>query len=63
MKDLQSHLISEPLSLVDPIRSKYASNNPLPPTTNTGSYPIDSIFVSPQLSDIVRGGWLELGEG
>ena len=34
----------------------------MPPTTNTGSYPIDSIFVSPTLSDIVRGGWLELGD-
>ena len=27
------------------------------------SYPIDGIFVSPELIDIVRGGWLELGEG
>ena len=53
MKDLQTHLISEPLSLVDPFAQ----------SINTGSYPIDSIFVSPQLSDIVRGGWLELGEG
>ena len=53
MKDLQSHLVSDPLSLIDPIRAKYPTTNPLPPTTNTGSYHIDSIFVSQQLSDIV----------
>lgn len=63
LKDLQSHLISEPLNLVDPIRQKYPSTTALPPTTTMGSYPIDSIFVSPELTNIIRGGWLELGEG
>lgn len=63
MKDLQTHLTSEPISLIDPIRYKYPISGPFPPTTSTGSYPIDSIFVSPQLNDIVRGGWLEIGVG
>lgn len=61
--DLQSHLTAEPLNLVDPIRSKYPTDQPLPPTTTKGSYPIDGIFMSPEIADIVRGGWLELGVG
>ena len=26
----------------------------------TGSFPIDSIFVSPQLQNITRGGWIKI---
>ena len=62
-KDVQKHLSSEPLSLVDPIRYRYGNLTSLPPTANTGSYPIDSIFVSSALTDIERGGWFPLGEG
>ena len=58
-----SHLISPPINLVDPIRMKYGRTSKLPPTKNTGSYPIDSIFVSNNLSNIIRGGWLEFGVG
>ena len=62
--DLHSHLTSAPLNLVDPIRAKYPSTTPLPPPPTTkGSYPIDGIFMSPEISDIVKGGWLELGVG
>ena len=63
MRDLHSHLTTKSLNLIDPIRAKYHITSPLPPTTTTGSYPIDGIFVSPELMDIICGGWLELGEG
>ena len=60
MGQLQSQLIYE-CQLVDPIRSIYQKDNTtLPPTSLTGSNPIDSIFVSPQLQDIVRGGWIQV---
>lgn len=62
LKDLQSHLVSTPLNLIEPIRAKYPTSNTLPHSTNTGSYPIGGIFVSPELSNITRGEWLELGE-
>jgi len=32
----------------------------LPPTSLTGSVPIDAIFVSPQLQEITRGGWIQI---
>ena len=63
MKDLQKHLTSAPLSLIDPIRDKYGTTRSLPPTHNTGSYPVDSIFVTQDLQNTVRGGWLKFGEG
>ena len=63
MKDLQYHLTQKELHLQEPIRSKYGNLDRLPPTNNSGSSPIDSIFVSPDLMHIKRGGWLEFGEG
>ena len=63
LKDLQIHLTTRELKLADPIRAKYQRLDKLPPTNNTGSKPIDSIFVSADLMDISRGGWLEFGEG
>ena len=61
--DLQLHLTSEPLFLIDPIRLKHGNLNSLPPTTDRGSYPIDAIFVSPNLVDIEAGGWLRISNG
>ena len=52
MKDLQMHLTQKDLNLADPIRAKYQQLDRLPPTNNTGSKPIDSIFVSPDLMHI-----------
>ena len=47
--------------LVDPIRTIHQKRNEkLPPTSLTGSFPIDSIFVSPQLQNITRGGWIKI---
>ena len=46
------------LGLVDPIRKLHQNVTKPPPTSKTGSVPIDSIFVSKQLSKISRGGWL-----
>ena len=63
MHDLQLHLTSEPLFLIDPIRLRHGIQNGLPPTTDRGSYPIDSIFVSPDLIDIEAGGWLQISTG
>ena len=62
MKDLQMHLTQKDLNLAEPIRAKYQQLDRLPPTNNTGSKPIDSIFVSPDLMHISRGGWLEFGK-
>ena len=37
---------------------------PLPlPSPTKGTYPIDSISMSPEITDIVQGGWLDLGVG
>ena len=56
--------LTQKCQLVDPIREIYQTkNNPLPPSTLTGSKPIDCILVSSQLRNIVKGGWLEVGEG
>ena len=47
--------------LVDPIRERYQKKDQqLPATSLTGSKPIDSIFVSASLQNIVRGGWIKL---
>ena len=60
MGQLQTQLLYE-CQLVDPIRSTYQQKNTiLPPTSLTGSNPIDSIFVSPQLRNIIRGGWIQV---
>ena len=49
--------------LIDPIRLAYQTEScSLPPTSLTGSVPIDSIFVSQQLRHIQQGGWLKQGE-
>jgi len=50
--------------LVDPIRQLHSNNGVIPPpTSKTGSTPIDSIFVSRPLQHIHKGGWLKLGKG
>ena len=62
MGQLQTKLCYE-CQLVDPIRKIYSKKNTtLPSTSLTGSVPIDSIFVSPQLENITRGGWLKIEE-
>ena len=61
--DLQSHLTSEPLFLIDLIRLKHGNLDSLLPTTDRGSYPINATFVSPDLVDIEAGGWLQIGNG
>jgi len=49
--------------LVDPIRQLHSNNGVIPPpTSKTGSTPIDSIFVSRPLQHIHKGGWLKLGK-
>lgn len=59
---LQKAMLHE-CNLIDPIRLAYqGTNTKLPPTSLTGSCPIDSIFVSKQLQHINRGGWLKHGE-
>lgn len=63
LKDLQIHLTTKELKLADPIRAKYQRLDKLPPTNSRGSKPIDSIFVSADLMDISRGGWLKFREG
>ena len=60
MGQLQSKLCYE-CQLIDPIRAIYQKKKTsLPPTSLTGSVPIDSIFVSTQLQDITRGGWIQI---
>ena len=59
--DLQSHLTTAPLHLIDPIRHKYQNLHQLPATSDRGSFPIDSIFVTQDLCHISRGGWLPVG--
>ena len=60
MGQLQSQLIYE-CQLVDPIRSTYQKKDTILPSTSlTDSNPIDAIFVSPQLRDITRGGWIQV---
>ena len=62
MGQLQSQLIYE-CQLIDPIWSTYQKKNAILPSTSlTGSNPIDAIFVSPQLCDITRGGWIQVEE-
>lgn len=63
MQELQRHLVSEPLFLTVPIRTKYDITGILPPTQENGSYPIAAIFVSQDVGDIVKGGWLKFGDG
>ena len=60
MGQLQSQLVYD-CKLIDPIRSIYQKDTTILPSTSlTGSNPIDAIFVSPQLQDIVRGGWIQV---
>ena len=63
MHALQQQLTYEPLYLIDPIRLRHGDLENLPPTTDKGSYPIDSIFVSPDLVNIEAGGWLQITSG
>ena len=59
---LQSLLLHD-CQLIDPIREIHANpKTSLPATSLTGSVPIDSIFVSPQLRNITRGGWIRIEE-
>ena len=60
---LQQMLTQSPHFLIDPIRLKYDEGQQLPPTTDKGSYPIDAIFVSPNLVHIDAGGWLPIQNG
>ena len=60
MGPLQTMLKYE-CQLIDPIRERYQKKDQtLPATSLTGSCPIDSIFVSASLQNIVRGGWIRL---
>ena len=60
MGPLQTMLKHE-CQLIDPIRQRYAKKGQsLPATSLTGSKPIDSIFVSASLQNIIRGGWIRL---
>jgi len=44
--------------LVDPIKKMYSKKNQIhPPTSLTGIIPIDSIFVSSNMKNVVHGGW------
>ena len=53
--------LSYEYNLIDPICNIYnRKDNILPPTSLTGRVPIDSIFVSPQLQNITRGGWINI---
>ena len=62
MGHLQTKLLYE-CDLIDPIRNLYSNNNTtLPPTSLTGSVPIDSIFVSQNLQHISKGGWIRIEE-
>ena len=58
---LQQMLLDQ--GLIDPIRALHQRGTIPPPTSKTGSYPIDSIFVSPYLRHIIRGGWLSIDKG
>lgn len=50
--------------MVDPICKLHKHKGIVPPpTSKTGSTPIDSIFVSRSLQHIHKGGWLKLGQG
>ena len=50
--------------LVDPIQQQHSNDGVIPPpTSKTGSTPIDSIFVSRPLQHIQKGGWSKLGKG
>ena len=60
MGPLQTMLKYE-CQLIDPICQRYAmKNQQLPATSLTGSKPIDSIFVSASLQNIIRGGWIRV---
>ena len=49
--------------LIDPIREMHHDGKSiLPPTSLTGSVPIDGIFVSPALQHISKGGWMSIDE-
>ena len=62
MGPIQSALLYE-CQLTGPIRAIYHDNkSKLPPTSLTGSVPIDAIFVSPQLRSIAKGGWISISE-
>ena len=62
MGQLQTKLLYE-CDLIDPIRNLYSnSHTTLPPTSSTGSVPIDSIFVSQNLQHISKGGWIRIEE-
>ena len=63
LRDGPLQMALKQLGLVDPIRKMHRNVTRPPPTSKTGSVPIDSIFVSKKLSNIARGGWLKLGEG
>lgn len=50
------------VGLIDPIKLKHHNLDP-PITQNRGSCQIDGLFVSPELRNIVRGGWTAFGDG
>lgn len=54
--------LTQDVGLIDPIQLRH--HKLLPPVTqNRGSCQIDGILVSPELRNIVRGGWTAFGEG
>ena len=62
MGPLQSALKYE-CQLIDPIRElHHDGESELPPTSLTGSVPIDGIFVSPALQHISKGGWMSIDD-
>ena len=50
------------IGLIDPIKLRHHSLPP-PVTQNRGSCQIDGIFTSPELRNILRGGWTAFGDG
>ena len=62
MGPLQSAIKYE-CQLIDPVRElHHDGKSELPPTSLTGSAPIDGIFVSPALQHISKGGWMSIDE-
>ena len=54
-------ILSHECQLIDLIcEIHHTPGTPLPSTSLTGSAPIDSIFVLPELDHITCGGWLKL---
>jgi len=63
LRDGPLQMALKQVGLIDPIRLLHKHKSKPPPTSKTGSCPIDAIFVSAPLVNITRGGYLKLGQG